>query len=224
LNLYCSFISEIPNVLIFSGFESAEGISQGVEIVLTVTNILNPPRKMTTETLRYYVREVGTNNTIQKFEGVPGLSIDPGLVYSVALLNRYPSYPLYTGSVRTMLLSFRPSNPCRLIQISTSFPLINACSVIGGLSQIDSSKRITCTPSSHVMTISNFDLYSPDNIYLKVITITFDALMPSIPLLTNTVEVYTYLDYQFLLPVDQDTTSVASQVQVFNLTSKELNI
>lgn len=175
---------------------------------------------MTTETLRYYVREVGTNNTIQKFEGVPGLVIDPGVVYSVSLLNRYPSYPLYTGLVRTMLLSFRPSNPCRLIQISTSFPLINSCAVIGGLSQMNSATRISCQASSHVMTISNFSLYAPDNLYLKVITVTFDALMPSIPLLTNTIEVYTYLDYQFLLPVDQDTTSVASQVQVFNLTSK----
>jgi hypothetical protein len=46
--------------------------------------------------------------------------------------------------------------------------------------------------------------------------------MPSIPILTNTAEIYTYLDTAYQLPVDQDAATPASVVQIVQLTSKFL--
>lgn len=219
LQMYCQLVPSMKNVIIFNGFSNSPAIGKGVEVTLTLANVINPPREMATETFKYYVREVGTNNTLQEHEGVSGLYINPGLIHGVVLENRYPAYPLYTNIQREILLKFRPSNPCNYIKIATSFPIISSCRVIGGLSQIDEFTSITCTASSHVILISTFKTYEPEDIYLKVIQVTMIATLPSQAIETNMVEIYTFWDAGFEEQVDEDTTSADSQVQIISLTS-----
>lgn len=217
LTLKCVTNQQLKNVIIFQGFTNA--ISQGTTIQLQLTDVLNPSSEMTTEALSYWVREVGTNNTIQKAEGVPGLYINPGSISSVKITNSAPAFPLYTNIERDLILSFQPSNPFNVIKIGTSFPVISGCTVINGLSMKDEITPIVCSASSHVMVIKGQKTYTPQDIYLRTVQIKFTATMPSRNYLTNKVEIYTYLDEGFIQKVDQDTDSSASQVQVITLTS-----
>ncbi len=217
-NLYCQTSSELPNVVIFQNFSAS--IAQGTSVNLLLQNVTNPAQEMTTKSLSYFVREKGTNNTIQKSTGVPGLYINPGTVYSVQLSNFNTYFPLYSNLKREMLLSFRPSNPFNAIQIGTPFPIIQSCSIINGLSLKDDYHPIVCSASSGVMVIKGFQTYDPEDLYLKVVTIKFLATLPSTNILTNHIEIYTFLDEGYLYKVDESTTADTTQAQIVTLTSK----
>lgn len=217
VTVVCVTNQELKNVIVFQGFVNA--VAQGTTIQLQLQDILNPSYQMTTQTLSFWVREVGTNNTIQNAQGVPGLVIKPGSISSVKITNAVSNFPLYTSIDRELVLSFQPSNPFNVIQIGTSFPMIKTCTVINGLSQVDETTPIVCSPSSHVMVIKGQATYTPEDIYLKTVEIKFVATMPRRNYLTNKVEIYTYLDQGYIYKVDQDTNSSASQIQVNTLTS-----
>ena len=216
MDITCNTNPDLLNVIIFGGFNKT--IAQGSTIQLGLANIYNPSRKMTTESLSIWVDEVGTNNTIQKFEAVPGLTIDSGQIYDVSLTNLYSGFPLYTNLDRQLVLRFRPANPFNVIQIATAFPIVKSCSVINGLSLRNRFDPIICSPSSHVMVIKGFQTYNPQDIYLRVVEIQFLATMPSSNVLTNQVEIYTFLDEDFTQQVDENTNTDASQLQILAIT------
>ncbi len=220
LSLYCQTNSELPNVIIFRGF--AQAIAQGTSINLILQNVTNPAQEMTTKALSYYVREVGTNNTIQKSTGVPGLYINPGSIYEVQLSNSNSYFPLYANLNRELLLSFRPSNAFNAIQIGTAFPMISSCTVVNGLSLKNQFDPIVCSASSGVMVIKGFKTYDPEDLYLKVVTIKFLATLPSTNIITNHIEIYTFTDEGYVNKVDQSTTADTTQAQIVSLTSKFL--
>jgi len=222
LSLHCQKNSQLKNVIVFAGF--SQKIAQGTILKLLLQNVTNPQQQMTTEALSYWVREVGTNNTIQKSQGVPGLNILAGPVYQVSLDSWNPLFPLYTNFDRELVISFRPSNPFNVIKIGTPFPLVKQCTAINGLALQHQVVPIVCSPSSGVMVIKGFQTYSPNDLYLKVVKIKFTATLPSSNIETNHIEIYTFLDEGYANKVDQDTTSDTTQAQITTLTRNPLSL
>lgn len=210
--IQCEFNSIFTNYITFVGNNAT--IPKDSQVRLRMTNFINPKREVTTEFLQIYIVEKDTNNSIQIKEGIPGLVISPGGISDIAFVNPNPLFKLYTGATRTLYLEFRPSNPFNIVRIATSFPSIQSCNVIYGLARKDLKTLITCSTISNVMTITGFATYQPDDNYIELVRVSFQAVLPAVPQTLDPVEIYTYLDQVFLLEVDEDVSTANTRLSI----------
>mgnify|MGYP000929521117 FL=1 len=204
-DIQCQFNTKFPNIITVVGNNAT--IPKGSSVNIRLLDFYNPARQCTTEFFTIYILEKDTNNTIEYLAGVPGLVVNPGTIDDVDLSLTYPGYQLYTNANRDFILKFRPSNPFNAVRIATAFPTITTCKVIYGLPVKDFNTPIVCTPVSNMMTIKGFATYEPEDIYLKVVQVLFRATLPGIAQILNPVQIYTYLDTEFLFPVDQNVSA-----------------
>ena len=214
-NIYCEFDIISTNVIYFKG--NNQSIVKGTTITLRMNNFNNPPWQMVTDYLQLYIRELGTNNTYQQHEAIPGLIINTGIISQINLQPVNPSFPFYIATNRYMILSFMPSNPFNSLRIITSFPFIYQCWVISGLPLLDLSQPIICKADSNVMLISNFDTYQPANLYTQLLEIKFSAMLPQVPLNTNPMIIETFIDNAFIMMVDYSNEAEASRILTMSI-------
>ena len=89
------------------------------------------------------------------------------------------------------------------------------CYITKGLLDKSLTSDAQCQAQSNVLFLTNFQQYTRSEFADDYIEVTFTALLPKLVQKTSPVEIYTYIDEQFLLLVDCNSTSEYSRLDIY---------
>lgn len=89
-NIYCYINPFFTNILFIKG--TNKDVLKGTRIRFSLENVVNVPRKLTTDLFYYEIILAGTNSTVEKSISVPGLDIKAGRMEGVSMALKYPLY------------------------------------------------------------------------------------------------------------------------------------
>ncbi|KAL4482744.1 hypothetical protein ABPG73_021404 [Tetrahymena malaccensis] len=215
---YCQVLSTSPNVLTIKG--NGSPIIKGTEIALALFQVQNPQVSAITDLFKFEILLASTNSTLEVASNVLGLYIKPGIITNINLQLYYPLYQMFTGFTRTFVLQFKPTNPFIAARIVTDFQLITSCQITSGLLDTSLNSNSICTPYANIMLLSNFQSYVRSQFGNEFVQVQFVAQIKSYPvtatniLSTQPVSISTFLDQNMLTLVDQDNSTVSTQLAI----------
>lgn len=213
----CEVDDNFKNIVDFINID--DSIIKGRTYKLMIKNVRNPPIQMITNLFTFKILDKGSNNTLQVDKAVTGINILSGAINMVSMTGYYSGYLNFQGSERIFKLIFKPKNPFNAIRISTSFSIIR-CYVAKGLLDLDENSNVLCNPQANIIFISNFKQYTEsefDNDYIEALIY---VVLPSEVFVSNPIEIYTYLDSQYLKLVDKNTGSEATRIAILSKRNK----
>lgn len=210
-DISCKIDDNFKNIVYFIGIKS--GLPKGQIIKLKMKKIYNPTIQMTTDLFKFSVLDKGSNNTLLIDDAVLGVKINTGKIELVSMTNYYPNYNNYQGYTRLFRIIFKPNNPFISIRISTDF-IINKCYVIKGLLDIDMNSNVNCVPQRNILFIYNFQQYQKTEFLNDYVEVIISVNIPNNIFVTNPIEIYTYMDLDYLKLVDQDVSNLNTRISI----------